>query len=120
MTKTTKIVYNACYGGFGLSDKAFEALLDKKGVPWEVYSKEFGFTQYRNTDTGDIIWSSSYEEDRSDKDLVSVVEEFGAKANGMCARLKIKEVPKGWTYRIDEYDGYESVNTRDDYEWSVA
>ena len=31
----TKIAYNGCYGGFELSNLAFQALLDRKGIAWE-------------------------------------------------------------------------------------
>lgn len=47
---------------------------------------------------------------RHDLDLVAVVEELGKEANGMCAKLKVVEIPDGMDYVIDEYDGYESVH----------
>ena len=53
--------------------------------------------------------------DRHDPILVQVVEELGDKANGMCAQLAIEEV--SGSYRIDEYDGFESVETPESYEW---
>jgi hypothetical protein len=52
--------------------------------------------------------------------LVQVVEQLGDKANGSYAKLFITDVPSGTKYRIDEYDGLESVMTIDDYEWSIA
>jgi hypothetical protein len=52
---------------------------------------------------------------RHDTILVQVVEELGDKANGECAELAIAEVYD--SYRIDEYDGNESVMTSDDYDW---
>jgi hypothetical protein len=52
---------------------------------------------------------------RHDPILVQVVEELGDKANGMCAKLAIAEV--FGPYRIDEYDGFESVETPDSYDW---
>lgn len=57
---------------------------------------------------------------RDDPHLVQVIEEMGEKASGRCASLKIAEVPSGSRYRIDEYDGNESVMTADDYDWQVA
>ena len=54
---------------------------------------------------------------RHDPALVQVVEELGDKANGECAKLRIKEVDG--PYRIDEYDGYESVETPDGYDWII-
>jgi hypothetical protein len=58
--------------------------------------------------------------ERTDPALVQVVEELGNKANGKCAKLCIYEVPAGTLYRIDEYDGNESVMTQDTYDWKMA
>jgi hypothetical protein len=49
-----------------------------------------------------------------------VVEELGSTANGYAAALAIRELPAGTKYRIEEYDGIESVVTIDEHEWSVA
>ena len=99
----TKIVYNGSYGGFGLSDKAVARYWELKGLP--VHD---AFTRY------------DLEDDRADPILVQVVEELGEEANGLYANLVIIDLPKGTLYRIDEYDGMESVMTQDDYDWSVA
>jgi hypothetical protein len=48
-------------------------------------------------------------DDRSDPDLIAVVEELGNKANGKCANLKIVEIPDGVDYEIAEYDGNEHI-----------
>lgn len=93
-----KVVYNACYGGFGLSDKAKERYKELSGKK-AVYDSEM---------------------DRTDPFLVQVVEEFGARAGGDYGKLKIADVPPGTHYRIDEYDGYESIETSDSIEWSIA
>jgi len=34
--------------------------------------------------------------------------------------LQIRELPEGTLYRIDEYDGRETVMTQDEYTWRVA
>ena len=47
---------------------------------------------------------------RTDKDLIEVVETMGEKANGMCASLKIVEIPDDISWEIDEYDGMEKIN----------
>ena len=96
--KMTKIVYNACYGGFGLSQEAV--------------------IRYREITGAEAPYDRTIE--RNDPALVQVGEELGSKANGSCADLCIAEVPAGTRYRIDEYDGLESVMTIDDYDWSVA
>lgn len=46
---------------------------------------------------------------RSDPDLVRVVEELGAAANGSHAELKVVDIPDGTEYEIDEYDGNEHI-----------
>ena len=97
----TKIVYNTCFGGFGLSQKAKDRYWELKGesMPeswWEI----------------DL--------DRADPALVQVVEELGGEANGAYADLKIHELESGTKYIIDEYDGLETVMTIDDFEWKIA
>lgn len=46
---------------------------------------------------------------RTDKDLIEVVELLGSKSFGMCAELKVIEVPDGIYWEIDEYDGLEKI-----------
>lgn len=93
----TKIVYSACYGGFGLSEKAFSRY------------KELGGT-------------CDYDRDipRTDPFLVQVVEELGEEANNGFSKLKITAVHAGTKYRIEEYDGFETVMTFEDYKWETA
>lgn len=97
----TKIVYNDCFGGFGLSQEAIDRY-------WELKKKP------KPDDWDD------YDLDRDDKILVKVVEELGDDASGPSADLKIRNLKKGTLYRIDEYDGLERVETQDGYEWKVA
>lgn len=121
----TKIVYNSCYGGFSLSKAAILRYAELKGI-----------TLYRRTDDrfkspADhyISWYldeactkhwSDWDLNRADTVLAKVVEELGAAANGRYAELRIADVPAGTLYRIDEYHGYETVMTVEDYEWSIA
>ena len=93
----TKIVYSACYGGFGLSEKAFERY------------KELGGTVDYDRDIP-----------RNDPILVQVVEELGEKASNAFSNLRMIALPAGTKYRIDEYDGFETVMTLEDYKWEVA
>jgi hypothetical protein len=111
-----KIVYNACYGGFGLSEKAVQRYSDLAGLGLTFHKKYvIGHWEFPNGD-----WWDEKDLSRSDHILVQVVEELGEEANGMCARLEIEELPAGTLYRIDEYDGLETVATQDGYKWSVA
>lgn len=90
-----KVVYNSCYGGFGLSAQA----------------KELGRKM-----SGDEDWGSyHYNLPRHDPILVEVVEKLGDESGGSCAHLEITEVEE--KYRIDEYDGYETVETPSSYDW---
>jgi hypothetical protein len=134
----TKVVYNACYGGFGLSKKACQRYWDIKGQPiwieddvldlftvWLVPPSERLEKKVWSSMTMDerVAFNTQYSKhtwqenhvDRHDPVLVQVVEELGDKANGKHAKLAIEEVYG--SYRIDEYDGNESVMTSDDYDW---
>ena len=46
---------------------------------------------------------------RLDKTLIEVVEELGKKASGMCGNLEVVEIPDNSFYKIDEYDGLETL-----------
>ena len=94
-----KVVYNDCYGGFGLSDKAMERYFSLAN-------------RYPSGGSNHVC--------RWDPILVKIVEELGKEANAKYADLKIRDVPKGELFRIDEYDGLESVMTPSDYEWETA
>jgi translation initiation factor 2 alpha subunit (eIF-2alpha) len=76
-----KIVINRCYGGFGLSYDALQAL----GI------------------------ESEHDIERDDPKLVAVVESMGNKANCRFSELKVVEIPEDVQYFIDEYDGIECI-----------
>jgi hypothetical protein len=113
-----KIVYNSCYGGFGLSDAAIKRYAELKGIsiylcPGYVYRNLWAYTETDDSfDCDDIA--------RHDHCLVQVVEELGINAYGPHARLDILDVPDGARYNIDEYDGMETVILERDMVWSVA
>lgn len=92
-----KVVINECYGGFGLSDKAKNWLREK------------GITNKQIEDFED-------RKDRHNKLLIECVQTLGKEANGWAANLKIREI-YGNIYRIETYDGYESVVVPDSYNW---
>jgi hypothetical protein len=128
-----KIVINSCYGGFGLSPLASKEYLKLKGKKAYFYNYDYQTKEYTkipleeagNTvsiltkDCGDKTIKVPNEEyfydgdmDRSDPDLVKVVEKLGKKANGMCAELTVVEIPDGVDWEIDEYDGLENVEEK--------
>jgi hypothetical protein len=98
-----KVVYNSCFGGFGLSKKAMERY------------KELGGAADYDMDIN-----------RSDPILVQVVEEMTdpitkeSNASGSFGDLEIRDVPKGERYFIDEYDGNERVVLESEFQWEVA
>lgn len=93
-----KVVYNRCFGGFSLSERALELLLERSGTIF--------------------LGNGGREISRHHPELVRVVEELGDAANGSCAKLAIEEI-EGDLYRIDEYDGSESVVVPNEDEWIV-
>ncbi len=125
-----KIVINGCYGGFSLSPEAtLECYrLGMEGIarPVDEYfshsDKTKDLEEWREylkepTDSLFITIFSPDErfvldtrpEKRDDPILIQVVERLGDKANGMCAKLKVVEIPDGVAWGIDEYDGAESI-----------
>ena len=89
MSQTRKVVINTCFGGFSLSEQATAMFAELKNVsPTQLYM---------------------FEVDRSDADLVRVVEQLGKKANGDHAQLKVVEIPSDVQWDIAEYDGVEHI-----------
>ncbi|MBC8428515.1 hypothetical protein H8D04_01385 [bacterium] len=84
-----KIVINNCWGGFGLSEKAYDYL----GLEWDGYGYKFS-------------------NERDSIKLVEVVEELGEDANGKHADLTVVEIPDDVDWEIYEYDGMEHVYDR--------
>jgi hypothetical protein len=133
-----RVVYNRCYGGFNLSREACKRYWELQGKEVWIENSSLGFNVWLvppkerlkypkdwhslpleeriafNEQYSKQTW---YDRDvsRHDPILVQVVEELGEKANGECAKLAIDEI--SGPYRIDEYDGYESVETSDSYNW---
>ena len=111
-----KVAINTCYGGFGLSEEAFDALLDRKGIKYvKVKGKYFNLTGHDYYHEGhegeDEYYISDYEfrRDRGDPDLIAVIEQLGEAANGRHADLKIVNVPDDVDWEVDEYDGKEWI-----------
>lgn len=90
-----KVVYNSCYGGFGLSEKAKNLLNELKGE--------------------EVCY---YDLPRHDKDLVAVVEELGSEANDMFASIRVATINSD-RYRISEYDGWEQVITPEEEQYII-
>ena len=98
-----KVVLNVSYGGFSLSKKACEYLSEKYNLNFQSFSNLYVLERKLK---------------RHDPRLVEVVQVLGDKASGICAQLSIVEI-EGSTYRIEDYDGCESVITPEDQTWIV-
>jgi len=118
-----KVVINDCFGGFGLSDAAYEKLIEW-GIPARAYVPG-------SADSGEVIFDRTLEPASETKErmmsrcgryweiwldynrthplLVRVVEELGERANGRFAQLRIVDVPDDIEWEISEYDGVEHV-----------
>lgn len=124
-----KIILNKCYGGFDVSDKAYELYAEKKGISlyryWDNYKNRKMhrgsglMTYYFTKDFGDSVesdkidWKTNLYLDSGHRDgpiLIEVVEELGTKASGSFGNLVVVEIPDGMDYVIDEYDGIETLH----------
>ena len=101
-----KIVINACFGGFSVS----ENFLKEYNIPYEkskwgsIYPKEGEDIDYR-----------------TDPRLIEYIEKHGSEmASGSSSYLVVEEIPKGTAFMIDEYDGNESIMYRDEMSWMIA
>lgn len=109
--KKYKVVYNACYGGFGLSMEAAQMLAEMGVKAAQNYLKEIKDSKFKYS-----FGPSLKELPRHDPRLIQVVEKLKGKANGDYAELGIAKI-NGNIYQIDEYDGFESVIEPEDQEW---
>lgn len=129
-----KIVVNKCFGGFSLSAAATKEYYKRKGKECYFFINDYKSDKYEpiNEEDADArmfyhsfsmsnpqdykdegfndIYLTSRPEDRTDPDLIAVVELLGEKANGSCAELEIVEIPDGVDYEIQEYDGLETIH----------
>lgn len=129
-----KVVINNCFGGFSLSEEGMRAYFARKGK--EVYTEgssilvsyfdaprplEFKIPKHKHFMDRDnpeyenhTRWYSAHylsnsDMPRDDKDLISVVEELGERANGRFASLLVVDIPDDADWEIAEYDGSEHV-----------
>lgn len=111
-----KAVINDCYGGFGLSEKAINYIIDKypkyrKGTP-EFLQHYQQHGKHLTIDEFDERIKSSYyfEWDRTNLALIDAVETLGNEANTNCSKLKIIKFHQKYEnyYTTHEYDGLES------------
>lgn len=136
--KFKEVVINRCFGGFGLSDLAYEELI-KLGIPAVKHIKEkrnpktglYDMKEKKNE--GKVIfdrrlsigegfgndeahiksfgryWECFINKERENPLLIKVVKKLGIKANGNFAELTIIKIPFNVKYIISDYDGMESI-----------
>ena len=133
-----KIAINKCYGGFSLSDKAIEMIMKRKGLKCYRYkqtkfnysdgvdeytriddNEPSSFVSYSTIDLGKTIGNIPDENfwyyrnlERTDKDLVSVIEELGNEASGQYGFVKVIDIPDDIDWEIDDYDGIETIHEK--------
>ena len=133
-----KIAINKCYGGFSLSDKAIEMIMKRKGLGCYRYKKtkshyrdgvdEYtrldgndpkSFIRYSTIDLGEKIEEIPNEHywyyrnlERTDEDLISVIEELGDESSGEYSSVKVIEIPDDIDWEIDDYDGIETIHEK--------
>ena len=94
-----KVAINIVYGGFRLSEKAKKRYKEISGkeLPWDYW---------------DAI-------PRHDPALIEVIEELGSLAHkDDVSSITIQEIP-GNRYRIEEYDGIETIHCPEEENWTV-
>ena len=132
-----KVILNKCFGGFCVSQEAYELYAKKKGI--EIFSYDFRCENskptYRKTNAGSSIFNATFTKDfgdyiemsdddfdkyclnlneshREDPVLIEVVEELGKRANSRFSELVVVDIPDGMEYEIDDYDGIETLHQK--------
>lgn len=130
-----KVILNKCYGGFDVSDEAYELYAKKAEIRLYKYSDSSSgrrclekcgandrwhyVSYYFKKDYGDVVdledvdWGEHVyldSEHREDPILVEVVEELGSEASGRFGKLVVVEITDGLDYVVDDYDGIETLH----------
>jgi hypothetical protein len=87
-----EVLYNRCYGGWKISEKAME-----------LYKARNGIYNSMELESVDLC--------RSDPILIQIYNELGDEFSIGCSNIKIKKISKKYEkyYYITEYDGLESL-----------
>ena len=108
--KTRKILINTDYSSFGLSDKAVELYLNKKGIKFTTEKKSSAFSDRRFIFYVNKEYFSEHDLKRDDLVLIETVEELGLKEAADCfSSLKIVEIPYEIEWTLQNYDGNEWI-----------
>lgn len=89
-------------------EKQKKSLLDI----WYVFTKDYG-EEFEEFPTGEDSGYWSYKDlERTDKELITAIEELGSFANGMCGNIEIIEIPDNIEWEISDYDGFETIHEK--------
>lgn len=89
-----KVVINTCFGGYSLSEKVVFKFNEESGTKMSATE-------------------ASYKIPRDNDLLIRIIEEVGVEdAGGLCADLKIIEIPDDVEFVISEYDGIETLHEK--------
>lgn len=117
----TRVVYNACFGGFGVSEAAARRMAELGSEPMikELANHADRVAAFERGDLGydgeplkayTAEWyGGARDVERDDPILIQVIEELGPAANGDHALLEIVDIPDDVKWEIAEYDGSEHV-----------
>lgn len=106
-----KIVINADFGGFGLSDDAIREYGRRKGLNL-VEKVDGNFTFFYENEIKENNFFYDRDIPRDDLDLVAIVEEMGEASWNAYACLRVVEIPDDVNWFIQEYDGDEWIAER--------
>lgn len=116
--KGKDLYFFALTGNKPLSHK--QALADRLGFV-TAYTVPDPYERGINTPDADGLYKTANRiaeeisinfDNRTDPDIIAVVEKLGEKANGRCADLEVVEIPDGIEYEIDGYDGMETIREK--------
>jgi len=100
-----KVVINSSYGKFGLSEEAHILYAKLKG--YKIVKAEcFGYPTFFKNEATDENLIDDWTFDRSDPDLVQVVETLGEKAGDgkyCICKLKVVEIPDDVKWYIENH-----------------
>lgn len=102
-----KVVINACFGGWSMSEEAGNEL----GIVFKPTVLSNGAV------LNSPMWRSvslyQLEEkgySRTHPKVVEVVERMGEKASGCFSKLTVIDIPDDVEWEVEEYDGYERID----------
>jgi hypothetical protein len=108
-----KVVINADFGGFGLSNEAIREYGRRKGLNLVAkVDKRNNFVFFYENEIKENNFFYDRDIPRDDLDLVAIVEEMGKASWNQYSCLKVVEIPDDVDWYIQEYDGDEWIAER--------